>query len=149
MRIAVATDHAGFPLKDAVIEAINNAGHEMIDLGVNDASISVDYPDYAERAGRAIQHGKADRAVVLCGSGAGVCITANKMKGVYASVCHDTYSAHQGVQHDNMNVLCLGGRIIGTDLAGELVRAFINAQHSNEERHQRRANKIRAVEEKG
>jgi ribose 5-phosphate isomerase B len=145
MRVAVACDHAGFPLKAMVIDTVREAGHEVIDLGTNSTE-SVDYPDYAEKVGRAIQEGIADRCVLLCGSGVGASIAANKMKGVYAAVCHDTYSAHQGVEHDAMNVLCLGARIIGPELTKELVRAFLNAKFSNEERHIRRVTKVRMLE---
>ncbi len=147
MRVAVACDHAGFPLKEAVLQTVQLSGHDAVDLGTNSLD-SVDFPDFAEKAGQAIQEGRADRAVVICGSGVGACITANKMKGIYASVCHDTYSAHQGVEHDQMNVLCLGGRIIGQDLAKELVNAFLGATFSQEPRHLRRFAKIQAIEKK-
>ena len=145
MRIAVACDHAGFPLKKDVISAIRSAGHEILDLGTDSAE-SVDYPDYAEKLGEAILDGRADRGVLLCGSGVGACIAANKMSGIYAGVCHDTYSAHQGVEHDDMNVLCLGARIIGPEMVGELVPAFLSAQFSGEARHVRRLGKVRAIE---
>jgi len=148
MRIAVATDLGGFPIKSAVVEAIQAAGHEVLDLGAFDEH-AVDYPDYAEKAGHAIQEGRADRAVLLCGSGVGICIAAGKMKGVYASVCHDTYSARQAVEHDNMNALCLGGRVIGAALAKELVAAFLSAKYSSEERHQRRVSKVKKIEQQG
>lgn len=145
MRIAVACDHAGFPLKDTVINTIYRAGHETLDMGTYNTD-SVDYPDFAQKACRAIQQGRADRAVVMCGSGVGVCITANKMNGIYASVCHDVYSAHQGVEHDNMNVLCLGGLTIGPALANDIVSAFLSASFINEERYIRRFNKILELE---
>ncbi len=145
MRVAIACDHAGFPLKTMVIDTVRVAGQEVIDLGTYDTD-SVDYPDYAEAAGRAIQEGIADRCILLCGSGVGASIAANKMKGVYAAICHDTYSAHQGVEHDAMNVLCLGARIIGPELTRELVRAFLKAEFSNEERHIRRVTKVRNLE---
>jgi len=145
MKIAVACDHAGFPLKDEIIAAIQETGNEAIDLGTYSQE-PVDYPDYAEKAGRAILQGQAERAILLCGSGVGAAIAANKIKGVYACICHDTYSAHQGVEHDNMNVLCLGGRIIGGELAKELVKAFLNARFTGEERHKRRTGKIVALE---
>jgi ribose 5-phosphate isomerase B len=148
MRIAIACDHAGFPIKDDVINLLQNLGLEVEDLGTFDQE-PVDYPDYAEKAGRAILDGQADRAILLCGSGVGVCIAANKIKGIYAGTCHDTYSAHQGVEHDNMNVLCLGARIIGLELAKEIVQAFVNATFSNEDRHLRRVNKIREIEING
>lgn len=145
MKIAVASDHAGFPLKDTVLQAVRTAGHEPVDLGT-DSTTSVDYPDFAKKLGEAIQIGQAERGVLVCGSGVGACIAANKMKGIYACLCHDTYSAHQGVEHDDMNVLCLGARIIGPELAVELVRAFLNANFSREERHRRRVGKIRDIE---
>lgn len=148
MRIAIACDHAGFLLKDDVIGVLQDLGVEVTDLGTFDQE-PVDYPDYAEKAGRAIQQGQADRAVVICGSGVGACIAANKMKGIYACVCHDEYSARQGVEHDNMNILCLGGRIIGVETARELVKAFVGAKFSSEERHQRRFGKIVALETNG
>lgn len=152
MRIAVACDHAGFPLKQAILDVIGRAGHESLDLGT-DSENPVDYPDYAEKAGRAIQRGEAQRGIVLCGSGVGACIAANKMKGIYACLCHDTYSAHQGVEHDDMNVLCIGARIIGPELAGEIVSAFLSArfvgQDPGQERHARRVGKIRQLEQRG
>jgi ribose 5-phosphate isomerase B len=148
MIVAVATDHGGYPIKEAVIEAVRMAGHEPLDLGAH-GSDSVDYPDYAERAGHAIQQGKADRAVLLCGSGVGISIAANKMDGIYACVCHDTYTARQGVEHDGMNALCLGGRVVGTELAKELVTSFLAANFSAEERHQRRTGKIKTLEANG
>ncbi|RPI86706.1 MAG: ribose 5-phosphate isomerase B [Chloroflexi bacterium] len=145
MKIAVASDHAGYPLKDTVIQAVRNAGHEPVDLGT-DSTASVDYPDFAKKLGEAIQDGQAERGILVCGSGVGACIAANKMKGIYAGLSHDTYSAHQGVEHDDMNVLCLGARIIGPELAVELVRAFLNANFSGEQRHRRRVGKIRDIE---
>lgn len=146
MRIAVACDHAGFPLKDEVIDAIKQTGNDVLDLGTYNQE-PVDYPDYAEKAGRAILQGQADRAIILCGSGVGATIAANKIKGVYACLCHDTYSAHQGVEHDNMNTLCLGGRIIGAELAKEIVKSFLGARFSGEERHKRRTGKIVLLED--
>ena len=145
MKVAVACDHGGFPLKDAVIETARLAGWEVLDLGTNSLRC-VDYPDYAEKLGRAIQAGQAERGILLCGSGIGACIAANKLRGVYAGVCHDTYSAHQGVEHDDMNVLCLGARIIGPELVKEIVRAFLQARFTREERHLRRVNKVRKIE---
>ena len=149
MRIAVACDHAGFPLKDVVLEAVLAAGHEIIDLGTF-SSEAVDYPDYAEKVGAAIQTGEAERGILLCGSGVGACIAANKMKGIYSAVCHDTYSARQGVEHDDMNVLCLGSRIIGPELVRELVSAFLAARFvgndQGQERHKRRVGKVRMIE---
>jgi ribose 5-phosphate isomerase B len=145
MIIAVAADHAGYPLKEMVLATVKAAGHEVLDLGVFDTQ-PVDYPDYAEKVARAIQEKKAERGILVCGSGVGACIAANKFKGVYAGVCHDTYSAHQGVEHDDMNVLCLGARIIGPELVREIVCAFLKADFSIEERHVRRVNKVRAFE---
>jgi ribose 5-phosphate isomerase B len=145
MRIAVAADHAGFPLKDTVIGAIQALGHTALDLGT-DSTQSVDYPDYAQKAGLAIVRGEAERAVVICGSGVGACITGNKIVGVYACLCHDTYSASQGVEHDQMNMLCLGARIIGSELAIQIVQSFLNAQPSDDPRHLRRVGKFKAIE---
>jgi ribose 5-phosphate isomerase B len=145
MRIAVASDHAGYPLKATVMQTLQALGVEATDHGVHDTS-PTDFPDAAALVGRALQNGAADRGILLCGSGVGVCIAANKMKGVLASVCHDTYSAHQGVEHDGMNVLCLGARVIGVDLAKELVRTFVGATFQEEERFQRRVNKINLLE---
>ncbi len=148
MRVAVAVDHAGFPLKDEVIRAVQDAGHEPLDLGAFTTE-PVDYPDCAQKIGQAILDGNAERGVFVCGSGIGASIAANKIKGIYAAVCHDIYSAHQGVEHDNMNVLCLGARIIGPALVPELVNAFLNANFSSEERHHRRVAKIRGIEARG
>ena len=145
MKIAVANDHAGFPIKEAVLEAIKEAGHEVIDLGTNTPD-RVDYPDFAEKAGRALIAGEADRAVVICGSGIGVNITANKMKGVYAGLVSDIYSAHQGVEHDNMNMLCMGGQIVGPTLAKEIVKAFLSASMMDVDRYKNRINKFKAIE---
>lgn len=146
MKVAVAFDHAGFSMKEPVIEAVVEAGHDPVDLGTFSYD-SVDYPDYAEKVGLALQKGEAERGILVCGSGVGACIAANKMKGIYAALCHDTYSAHQGVEHDDMNVLCLGGRIIGPELAKELVKSFLGARYSGEERHARRVSKIKKLEE--
>lgn len=145
MRVAIACDHAGFPLKEFIVQAVISAGHEVLDLGTFNTE-PVDYPDFAEKAGKALQTGEAERAVVLCGSGIGASIAANKMTGVYAGVCHDTYSAHQAVEHDDMNMLALGARVIGSELAREIVLAFLQAQFSHEERHVRRVGKIHAIE---
>jgi len=152
MKIAVGFDHAGFPLKQVVLAAVRNGGHEPIDLGTN-SSDPVDYPDLAEKVGRAIQAREAERGILVCGSGIGACIAANKMKGIYASICHDTYSAAQGVMHDDMNVLCLGGRVIGPELAKELIPAFLNAEYQGDkaggERLARRVEKIHKIEDVG
>lgn len=150
MKIAVGFDHAGFPLKETVLEAVRVAGHEPIDMGTN-SSEPVDFPDYSEKVGQAIQSGEAERGILVCGSGVGACIAANKMKGVFASICHDTYSAAQGVRHDDMNVLCLGARVIGPELATSLIKAFLEARYIGNdrggERLARRVAKIRKIEE--
>lgn len=148
MKVVIACDHAGFPLKQTVIDAVRLAGHEVLDVGTYTTD-SVDYPDFVEKAGRAIQQGQAERGIVICGSGVGACMAANKMKGIYGAICHDTYSAHQGVEHDNMNMLCLGGRIIGPEVARELVAAYLSARFTAEERHLRRTGKIKKLEEIG
>jgi len=145
MKIAVACDHGGFPLKEAVLEAVRDAGDELLDLGAFSV-VSDDYPDYAEKLGRVIQKGEAERGILLCGSGVGASIAANKLKGVYAAVCHDIYSAHQGVEHDAMNVLCLGARVVGPKLANELVAAFLAARFRNEERYIRRIEMVKKLE---
>ncbi len=149
MKIAVAADHGGFSLKADIVELLKQAGHEPIDLGAHEYIAGDDYPDYAEQVGKAVQTGQAERGIVICGSGVGACVAANKMKGIRASVCHDTYSAHQGVEHDNMNVLCLGARIIGAELAHEIVLAFVNATFNTGERYQRRLNKVMKIERGG
>jgi len=152
MKIAVGFDHAGFPLKETVLKAVREAGHQAIDMGTNSAE-PVDFPDITEKVGRAVQNADAQRGILVCGSGVGACIAANKMKGVYASICHDTYSAAQGVAHDDMNVLCLGGRVIGPELAVALVKAFLDAHYigneSGGERLSRRVAKIHKIEEVG
>jgi ribose 5-phosphate isomerase B len=148
MKIAVGCDHAGFPLKDAVIESVKAAGHEVLDVGTFSAD-AVDFPDLAKKVGEKIQSSEAERGILICGSGIGASIAANKMKGVYASICHDTYSAAQGVQHDAMNVLCMGGRVIGPELVKVLVSAFLNARYQGndegEERLARRVGKIKSM----
>ncbi len=148
MKVAFACDHAGFPLREPILEAIRQSGHEVVDLGAHSAD-PVDYPDYAEKVGRAIQRGEAERGVILCGSGVGAAIAANKLRGIRAGLCHDTYSAHQCVEHDDANVLALGGRVIGPDLAREVVHAFLQARFTGEERHVRRVGKINALEKSG
>ncbi len=149
MKVAVACDHAGFLLKATVLEAVRAAGQEPLDLGAFNAE-SVDYPDYAEKLAQAILSGQAERGILLCGSGVGACIAANKIKGIYAGVCHDTYSAHQGVEHDAMNVLCLGARVIGPEPVIEIVEAFLLARFlgndPGQERHARRVGKVRKLE---
>jgi ribose 5-phosphate isomerase B len=146
MRVAVAADHGGWPLKDTILAVVRAAGHEPLDLGT-DSAAPVDYPDFAAAAARAIQRGDAERAIVLCGSGVGAAVAANKLRGIRAGVCHDVYSAHQAVEHDDVNVLALGARVIGAALAEDLVRAFLAARFTNEERHRRRLAKVQALEE--
>lgn len=152
MKIAVGFDHAGFPLKETVMKAVRDAGHEPLDMGTNSAE-PVDFPDVTEKVGRALQSGEAERGILVCGSGIGACIAANKMKGVYASICHDTYSAAQGVRHDDMNVMCLGGRVIGPELAKALINAFVEARYIGDEaggeRLARRVEKIHQLEDIG
>ena len=148
MRIAVGADHAGVPLNETVIAELKRLGHEVVDCGTHDASKPDDYPDYAEAVSRAVLNGKADRAVLICGSGVGASVAANKLPGIRAGLCHDSYSAHQGVEHDNMNVICFGSRVIGPELALDLVRIFLGAQFTGEARHVRRLAKIEALERK-
>ncbi len=146
MRIAIGADHGGFPLNELIIKELKSAGHEVLDFGTHDAAQPDDYPDYARLVGESLQRGLAERAILICGSGVGICVAANKMQGVRACLCHDTYSAHQGVEHDNINALCLGARVVGTELALELVRAFLAATFTGEERHARRLAKIAVLE---
>jgi len=152
MRIAIGSDHGGFSLKEEISKFVQELGYEVLDFGT-DSSDSVDYPDFVELVGKAIQTGQADRGILFCGSGIGVCITANKMKGLYAAICHDTYSANQGVEHDDMNVLCLGGRVIGPDLAKVLVKEYLESRFigndPGESRHLKRVAKMKKIEEKG
>ena len=145
MKIAIGADHAGFELKECVKELLLKVRHEVIDLGTHSTS-PVDYPDFAEAVGLAVRDGKAERGILVCGSGVGASVAANKIPGVRAGLCHDHYSAHQGVEHDDMNVLVLGARIIGVALAEELVRAFLPAKFTGEERHARRLDKVKAIE---
>lgn len=145
MRIAFGADHAGVDLKDALVKRARESGHQALDLGTRDRS-AVDYPDFAERVGLAIRRGEADRGVVVCGSGVGASVAANKIRGIRAGLCHDAYSAHQGVEHDDMNVLVLGSRVIGPALAAELLDAFAGARFTDEERHRRRLEKVLALE---
>lgn len=149
MRIAVGSDHGGYPLNETVIADLEKEGHSVVDFGTHDGSIPDDYPDYAKKVGDAVQRGEVDRGIIICGSGVGAAVAANKIHGVRACLCHDTYSAHQGVEHDNMNVLCLGARIIGVELARELVKAFLSATFSGEERHLRRLAKVDEMERLG
>jgi ribose 5-phosphate isomerase B len=151
MRVAFAADHAGADLKDELIRRIGAAGlgHELIDLGGDGADPSDDYPDFADRLGGAIEAGSADRGILICGSGVGASVAANKLRGVRAAVCHDTYSAHQGVEHDDMNVLTLGARVVGPEPALECALAFLRATFSGEPRHRRRLDKVLAMERRG
>ncbi len=145
-QILIASDHAGFELKEEIRRYGDGLGHDMLNLGAFNTEPS-DYPDFAELVGKALRAKNADRGILICGSGVGVCVAANKMPGIRAGICHDTYSAHQGVEHDDMNVLVLGARIIGSALAYEVVAAYLNAKfQSNEERFMRRFNKVKAIE---
>ncbi len=146
MKIAVAFDHRGTKLRERVLADLEALGHEIVDLGEADPEPPVDYPDKAREVGEAIQSGDAERGIIVCGSGVGASVAANKLPGIRAGLCHDTYSAHQGVEHDDMNVLCLGSEIVGAELAGELVRAFLAARFDGGERFQRRLDKIEALE---
>ena len=145
MRIALGSDHAGFDMKEIIEACLQELGHRVLDLGTHSPD-PVDYPDFAEAVGLAVANGEADRGVVICGSGVGASVAANKIPGIRAGLCHDTYSAHQGVEHDDMNVLVLGSRVIGMELARDLVKAFLGAAFSGEERHQRRVSKVKAME---
>ena len=145
MRIAIGSDHAGFELKQTLATYLRESGHEILDVGTSNAE-PVDYPDSAEAVGKAVLDGRAERGILLCGSGVGAAVAANKLPGIRAGLCHDSYAAHQGVEHDDMNVLVLGGLIVGRELARELVRVYLAARYGGEERHQRRLDKIRALE---
>ena len=145
MRLALSADHAGYTMKQELGAKLAQQGHSVLDLGTH-STAPCDYPDAAEAVANAIRENQADRGIIVCGSGAGVSIAVNKFPGIRASVCHDTYSAHQAVEHDDMNVLCLGARIIGSALALEIASAFLNATFSKEERHQRRLDKVLAIE---
>jgi ribose 5-phosphate isomerase B len=147
MRLVIGSDHAGFELKNSIGDVLRGLGHSVLDVGAFNQNPS-DYPDFAEAVGRAILDGRAERGVLICGSGVGASVAANKLVGIRAAVCHDSYSAHQGVEHDDMNVLVLGSRIIGVKLAEDLVRAFLGATFTNEERHKRRLHKIALLEQK-
>ena len=148
MRIALAADHAGYDMKRDLAAALRAQGHDVLDLGTDSSTTAVDYPDSAESVAAALRDRHADRAILVCGSGAGVSIAANKFPGVRAAVCHDCYTAKQAVEHDDMNVLCLGARVIGPALAADLVAAFLGATFSREDRHRRRVNKILTIEER-
>jgi ribose 5-phosphate isomerase B len=145
MRVALGSDHAGFAMKEMLSTRLAEAGHAIYDLGTHDTN-PVDYPDYAASVGRAVLDGRADRGIVVCGSGAGAAVAANKLRGIRAGVAHDVYTAHQMVEHDDVNVLCLGSRVIGEALAEDLVTAFLEARFTKEERHVRRLDKVRGLE---
>jgi len=147
MKVVIGSDHAGFQLKNAVGDLLRSMGNDVLDVGAFNENPS-DYPDFAEAVGRAVLDGKAERGVLICGSGVGASVAANKLPGVRAGMCHDTYSAHQGVEHDDINVLVLGSRVIGVALAQDLVKAFMGAKFSNEERHVRRLGEVKALESK-
>ena len=145
MRLVIGSDHAGYELKQELLEFLRASGNEVLDVGTY-STASVDYPDYAEAVAAALREGKAERGVLICGSGVGACVAANKIPGIRAGLCHDAYSAHQGVEHDDMNVLVLGSRVIGAELAKELVRTYLHASLINEERYLRRLGKVKAIE---
>lgn len=147
MRIALSADHAGYEMKRDLAGALGKQGHDILDLGTH-STTAVDYPDCAEAVAAALRERRVERGIIVCGSGAGVSIAANKFPGIRAAVCHDCYTAHQAVEHDDMNVLCIGARVIGYALAQEIAMAFLAASFSHEERHQRRLNKILAIEER-
>lgn len=146
MNIVIGSDHAGFQLKTSMLALLKFLGHSVLDIGAYSENDADDYPDFAELVGQALIDGKSERGILICGSGVGVSVAANKMIGIRAAVCHDSYSAHQGVEHDNMNVLVLGSRIIGEKLAEDLVQNYLNAKFTNEERHVRRLAKVHAIE---
>jgi ribose 5-phosphate isomerase B len=149
MRVAVAFDHRGVKLRETILAELDALRHEALDLGVDAPEPKVDYPDLARKLGSAVTAGDAERGILVCGSGVGASIAAAKLRGVRAAVCHDTYSAHQGVEHDDMNVLCLGSEIVGAELAAELVRAFLGARFDGGERYVRRLEKVEAIEKEG
>ena len=146
MKISLAADHNGFDLKREISDQLENEGHEVIDVGPHSHDPLDDYPDYAKKLADSVSRGESLRGIMICGSGVGASVASNKVKGIRAAVCHDIYSAHQGVEHDDMNVLCLGSRIVGSEVARELVRAFITAEFTGEERHQRRLDKVLDME---
>jgi ribose 5-phosphate isomerase B len=149
MKIAIGADHGGFELKQELSVALQDAGHEVLDVGADTVEPGDDYPDSARAVGRAVVEGKAERGILVCGSGAGASIAANKMRGIRAALAHDAYTAHQMVEHDNANVCCLGARVIGPELAAEIVRIFVDARFTGEERHLRRLAKVARIEEEG
>ena len=146
MKISLAADHNGFDLKKEISDQLENEGHEVIDVGPHSHDPLDDYPDYAKKLADSVSRGESLRGIMICGSGVGASVASNKVKGIRAAVCHDIYSAHQGVEHDDMNVLCLGSRIVGIEVARELVKAFITAEFTGEERHQRRLDKVLDME---
>ncbi len=145
-KIAIGADHAGYPLNERIIEELRHSGHEIIDFGTHDGTVPDDYPDYAVKVGQAIQNAQAEIGIIICGSGVGAAVAANKLVGIRAALCGDTYSGHQSVEHDDCNVLCLGTRITGVELAMEIVRAFVAARFTGEERHLRRLRKVAEIE---
>src|ERR1051325_7932205 len=147
MKLTIGSDHAGFELKKLLIDYLRQCGHELLDVGT-DSTVPVDYPDYAEAVALGVLQGKSERGILICGSGVGASVAANKIPGVRAGLCHDVYSAHQGVEHDDINVLVLGSRVIGPELAEDLCITFINARFTNEERHRRRLEKIHSIEQR-
>ena len=149
MRVAIGADHAGYDLKQEIARLLAADGHEAVDVGAHSLDADDDYPDFAIAVGESVRSGMAERGIVVCGSGVGSAVAANKLKGIRASVCHDTYSAGQGVEHDDLNVLCLGGRIVGISLATELVRAFLGASYNGGARFARRLNKVLDAERRG
>jgi ribose 5-phosphate isomerase B len=148
MRIAIGADHGGYPLNERVIEELRGAQHEITDFGTHDGSQPDDYPDYALKVGQAVQKGESEIGILICGSGVGAAVAANKLKGIRAALCGDTYSGHQSREHDDCNVLCLGARVVGEELALDIVRAFVAARFTSKERHRRRLEKIAAIEQK-
>jgi ribose 5-phosphate isomerase B len=146
MKIAIGADHGGYPLNEHIIEILGAAGHEIEDFGTHDGTRADDYPDYARQVGEAVRAGRAECGIIICGSGVGASVAANKLRGVRAALCGDTYSAHQSREHDDCNVLCLGARVVGIELATEIVNSFVNARFTGEERHQRRLDKVLAIE---
>ena len=147
MKIAIGADHAGYPLNERILAELSAAGHELIDFGTHDGSVPDDYPDYAKKVGEAVQTGAAEIGILVCGSGVGAAVAATKLRGIRAALCGDTYSAHQSREHDDCNVLCIGSRVTGVELAMEIVRAFVAARFTGEERHKRRLAKVAAMEE--
>jgi RpiB/LacA/LacB family sugar-phosphate isomerase len=145
MRVAVGADHAGYPLKVDLVRFLVEQGHEVMDLGTQSTE-PVDFPEYAKKVGQEVQRGNADRGVLVCGSGVGACVAANKLRGIRAALCHDTYTAHQGVEHDDVNVLCLGGRVVGPALAYDILRSWLGARYVGTGRHKRRVDQILEIE---